>query len=115
VHIGSPEGAKFPGGDVRSITGQSAWGEIQEFFELHWAEAMPQGQLCIRLEEVRRPGPRVWIPQLIRYAGFKQVDGSIVGDPKNQALTQAIEQLGWIFKMQGPFEVLPLIIQMPGQ
>ena len=60
-------------------------------------------------------GPRIWNSQLIRYAGFRQSDGSILGDPKNEELTRAIQELGWSVKSEGPFTVLPLVIQMPGQ
>ena len=60
-------------------------------------------------------GPRIWNSQLIRYAGFRQSDGSILGDPKNEELTRAIQELGWTVKTEGPFTVLPLVIQMPGQ
>ena len=60
-------------------------------------------------------GPRIWNSQLIRYAGFRQSDGSILGDPKNEDLTRAIQELGWTFKAEGPFTVLPLVIQMPGE
>lgn len=31
---------------------------------------------------------RVWNSQLIRYAGYKQPDGSILGDPANVAFTE---------------------------
>ena len=31
---------------------------------------------------------RVWNSQLIRYAGYKQIDGSIVGDPSNVDFTE---------------------------
>ncbi len=60
-------------------------------------------------------GPRIWNSQLIRYAGFRQSDGSILGDPKNEELTHAIQELGWTPKTEGPFTVLPLVIQMPGE
>jgi nitric-oxide synthase len=60
-------------------------------------------------------GPRIWNSQLIRYAGFRQSDGSILGDPKNEELTRAIQELGWTVKTEGPFTVLPLVIQMPGE
>ena len=60
-------------------------------------------------------GPRNWNSQLIRYAGFRQSDGSILGDPKNEQLTRAVQELGWTVKAEGPFTVLPLVIQMPGQ
>jgi len=31
---------------------------------------------------------RVWNPQLIRYAGYQQDNGSVVGDPANVEFTQ---------------------------
>jgi nitric-oxide synthase len=60
-------------------------------------------------------GPRIWNSQLIRYAGFRQSDESILGDPKNEELTRAIQELGWTANTEGPFTVLPLVIQMPGE
>ncbi len=60
-------------------------------------------------------GPRIWNPQLIRYAGFRQSNGSILGDPRNEELTRAIQELGWKTNMEGSFTVLPLVIQMPGE
>jgi nitric-oxide synthase, bacterial len=61
-----------------------------------------------------RAGIRIWNSQLIRYAGYRQADGSIVGDPDQTEFTKLCQQLGW----QGrgtQFDILPLIIQMPGQ
>lgn len=61
-----------------------------------------------------RPGIRIWNSQLIRYAGYRQPDGSIIGDPDETEFTELCQHLGW--KGQGtPFDVLPLVIQMPGQ
>jgi len=40
-------------------------------------------------------GIRIWNSQLIRYAGYRQSDGSILGDPLNTDLTDAIFGLGW--------------------
>jgi len=59
------------------------------------------------------PGMRIWNPQLIRYAGYRHPDGSIVGDPAHVELTEAIQQLGWRAEPQTPFDILPLVIQMP--
>ncbi|XP_072182138.1 nitric oxide synthase 1-like [Diadema setosum] len=56
---------------------------------------------------------RVWNSQLISYAGYKQKDGSIVGDPAGVEFTQVCEKLGWKGK-GGPFEVLPLVLQADG-
>lgn len=59
------------------------------------------------------PGIRIWNPQLIRYAGYRQANGSIVGDPAQAELTEC-QHFGW--QGQGTqFDILPLIIQMPGQ
>jgi nitric-oxide synthase, bacterial len=61
-----------------------------------------------------QPGIRVWNPQLICYAGYRQVDGSILGDPAQAKLTKLCQHFGW--QGQGSVaDVLPLIIQMPGQ
>ena len=62
-------------------------------------------------------GPRIWNPQLIRYAAYEMPDGSILGDKANLDLTKAIiQKLGW----QPPepktaFDILPLVIEVPGQ
>jgi nitric-oxide synthase len=60
-------------------------------------------------------GIRIWNSQLIRYAGYKQPAGSIIGDPAQVELTKVIEHLGWPGGPGTPFDVLPLVIQMPGQ
>ena len=39
------------------------------------------------------PGIRIWNPQLIRYAGYRQPNGSIVGDPSHAGLTDVIRQV----------------------
>lgn len=60
-------------------------------------------------------GIRIWNPQLIRYAGYKQADGTILGDPLTVSLTEQIRRLGWQGGAMTPFDVLPLVVQMPGQ
>jgi nitric-oxide synthase, bacterial len=54
---------------------------------------------------------RIWNPQLIRYAGYRQQDGSVVGDPLHVELSEVIRQLGWQGG-GGPFDILPLVIQL---
>ncbi|CAL1615736.1 unnamed protein product [Knipowitschia caucasica] len=56
---------------------------------------------------------RVWNSQLIRYAGYKQSDGSIIGDPANVEFTEIVMQLGWKAP-KGRFDVLPLLLQANG-
>ena len=53
--------------------------------------------------------------QLFRYAGYVQLDGSILGDPMNVELTQQCLSLGWEARpyagRDGRFDLLPLLIQ----
>uniref|UniRef100_A0A672IEB6 Nitric oxide synthase n=1 Tax=Salarias fasciatus TaxID=181472 RepID=A0A672IEB6_SALFA len=56
---------------------------------------------------------RVWNSQLIRYAGYKQPDGQILGDPANVEFTEICIQLGWKAP-KGRFDVLPLLLQSNG-
>ena len=61
------------------------------------------------------PGIRIWNPQLIRYAGYRQPDGTVLGDPLHVKLTEGIKRLGWRGGAGTPFDLLPLVIQMPQQ
>jgi nitric oxide synthase oxygenase domain/subunit/sulfite reductase alpha subunit-like flavoprotein/hemoglobin-like flavoprotein len=62
-----------------------------------------------------RWGPRIWNSQLIRYAGYRLADGSVVGDRANIELTAAIRRLGWEPPADPTdFDLLPLVIDMPG-
>uniref|UniRef100_H2ZG23 Nitric oxide synthase 3 n=1 Tax=Ciona savignyi TaxID=51511 RepID=H2ZG23_CIOSA len=57
---------------------------------------------------------RVWNSQLIRYACYRQEDGSLVGDPANLELTELCMRLGWKGK-GGRFDLLPLLLQANGE
>lgn len=61
-----------------------------------------------------RDGIRILNPQLVRYAGYRGADGEITGDPKSAGFTAFAQHLGWT-GAGGRFDVLPLVIQMPGQ
>jgi nitric-oxide synthase len=61
-----------------------------------------------------RPGPRILNDQLVRYAGHRAADGSIVGDPANLALTDTIRALGWDQDPPGAFDILPVAVEVPG-
>lgn len=59
-------------------------------------------------------GPRLWNPQLLRYAGVRLRSGKQIGDPAQNALTQRIRALGW--EPAGTdFDLLPLVVDVPGQ
>ncbi|MEY2726855.1 MAG: hypothetical protein RLZZ458_2722 [Planctomycetota bacterium] len=56
------------------------------------------------------PGPRIWNPQLLRYAGVKLRSGRQLGDPAQNAVTERIRRLGW--EPPGTdFDLLPLVIE----
>ncbi|XP_039248117.2 nitric oxide synthase 1-like isoform X2 [Styela clava] len=57
---------------------------------------------------------RVWSSQYIRYAGYGQPDGSIIGDPANVEFTEVCIKLGWKPKF-GRFDILPLVLQANGE
>lgn len=64
--------------------------------------------------EEGRPVPRLWNPQLLRYAGYKNASGRQVGDPAQNALTARISEFGWE-PSGADFELLPLVIQTADQ
>ncbi len=59
-----------------------------------------------------QPGPRIHNDQLIRYAGHRNADGEIIGDPQYTTFTDAARRLGWRPPggVPGRFDVLPLLI-----
>ncbi|WP_239062525.1 nitric oxide synthase oxygenase [Streptomyces sp. SID13031] len=77
-------------------------------------------------ETPTRPAPRIWNEQLIRYAGYEQPDGRVLGDPRYRTFTSELIQRGWRPpELPGAFDVLPLVVetveegprvfQLPGQ
>ncbi|THF67937.1 nitric oxide synthase [Deinococcus sp. Arct2-2] len=66
------------------------------------------------LMSVFGPGIRIYNDQLIRYAGYRQPDGQVIGDPQNIALTEYVQQLGWAGGPGSAFDVLPLAIEAEG-
>jgi nitric-oxide synthase len=56
---------------------------------------------------------RFWNPQLIRYAGYRRPDGSVLGDPAHLELTEQCQALGW--KGAGTaYDLLPVVFQWRG-
>lgn len=60
------------------------------------------------------PGVTIWNDQLIRYAGYRQADGTVVGDPDSVSFTDICIALGWKGR-GGRFDVLPLVVQVGEQ
>jgi len=58
-----------------------------------------------------KPPARLWNEQLVRYAGHRQADGTVVGDPRYVDFTEVLHEYGWQGKPDQPFDVLPLAIE----
>ncbi len=87
--------------------------QIFEAIVDHLRYATNGGELLAAIT-IFRPGPpyiRLYNSQLIRYAGYRQPDGSFIGDPSNAEVTEIALELGW--KGEGtPFDILPIIIRI---
>ena len=61
-------------------------------------------------------GTRFWSAQLVRYAGYKQDDGSVLGDPANTELTEYLMERNYWDPPENKtaFDVLPLVVKSPG-
>ncbi|MBD5778812.1 nitric oxide synthase oxygenase [Pelagicoccus sp. NFK12] len=61
-----------------------------------------------------RRGIRIWNKQLIRYAGYRLANGTVLGDPAQLEFTEQLRALGWTPPAQpSPFDILPLAIELP--
>lgn len=58
-----------------------------------------------------RPAAKVFNSQLISYAGHRQGDGSVVGDPATAVVTDLAKAHGWTPEHEGRFDILPLVIE----
>ncbi|XP_071508919.1 nitric oxide synthase 3-like [Diadema antillarum] len=56
---------------------------------------------------------RIWNSQLVGYAGYRQPDGSVLGDPSNLEFTDVCRALGWR-SARTRFDILPLVLQVNG-
>ncbi|MCX4662329.1 nitric oxide synthase oxygenase [Streptomyces uncialis] len=93
-------------------------GEVADAAVRHLREATRGGRIrplitVFAPDAPGRPGPRIWSDQLIRYAGYRRPDGTVLGDPANTGLTALARRLGWPGGPGTPFDVLPLIAQGP--
>lgn len=64
----------------------------------------------------KQRGPRIWNPQLIRYAGYKLDDETTLGDPAHVEITLECIENGWEPPVpQTAFDILPLLIECDGK
>jgi nitric oxide synthase oxygenase domain/subunit len=66
----------------------------------------------------RKPGkrgPMVWNNQVLAFAGYRQEDGSILGDPANVELTEGMIEYGWKPPIKkSRWDIMPLITMAEG-
>ncbi|XP_030402447.1 nitric oxide synthase, endothelial isoform X1 [Gopherus evgoodei] len=126
-------GAKQAWRNAARCLGRIQWNKLQVFDARDCASVQEMfGFLCTHLQYAtnrgnlrsaitifpqRMPGRgdfRIWNSQLIRYAGYPQPDGSVLGDPANVDITELCIQHGWT-PGRGRFDVLPLLLQVPDE
>lgn len=60
-------------------------------------------------------GIRIWNRQLVRYAGYREYNGTITGDPEQLEFTRKVIAMGWRPpRERSHFDLLPLVIDVPG-
>lgn len=67
---------------------------------------------CITIFRERKTGAtdlRIWNNLLLAFAGYRQDDGSIIGDPANVEITEECLSLGWVGS-GGQWDILPLVL-----
>lgn len=104
---------------VRDLRGVRDGHDVAEASADHLREASRDGRIRALIsvfapDGPRRPGPRIWNEQLVRYAGYTRPDGGVTGDPRNAGLTGLALRLGWPGGPGTPFDVLPLVVQGGG-
>ncbi len=79
----------------------------------HLRVATNGGDLVSTITVFRTGAPdiRLYNTQLLRYAGYRQADGTILGDPANVELTDQALALGWRGKGTR-FDILPLMVRV---
>lgn len=87
--------------------------QIFEALVNHLIRSTNAGKIRPRIS-VFAPGVRIWNGQLLGYAGYASREG-ILGDPRHVAFTETVQSLGWRGGPGTPFDLLPLVIQLPGQ
>ncbi|XP_066268552.1 nitric oxide synthase 1-like [Branchiostoma lanceolatum] len=126
-------GAKMAWRNASRCIGRYQWNNLQvidyrnvktaqEMFDAacdHIRYATKDGQMktAISIFPMRTDGKhdyKFWNKYLFQYAGYRQPDGSVIGDPANVELTEVCQSLGW--KGKGtPYDFLPAIVSANGE
>ena len=104
---------------VRDMRHLPTTGEIFDALVEHLEQATNGGRIRLMItvftpEQDGQPPIRIWNSQLLQYAGYRQPDGTVIGDPATADFTRAVEALGWTGRGT-PFDVLPIVLQRGGE
>ena len=97
--------------DLRHVTHPD---DVFAYLLAHLRDGLNGGRIRPLLS-VFGPGVRIHNPQLLAYAGYRQPDGSVIGDGGNVALTDHLRHLSWAGGPGTPFDALPLAVEGAGQ
>jgi nitric-oxide synthase len=98
--------------DKRAVVGtDNILAEIEEHirYATNGGKIIPT-MTIFRQVEPNRPPLRVLNYQIIRYAGYAQPDGTIIGDPMSVEFTRTCMAAGWQGS-GGPYDLLPVVLQ----
>lgn len=103
---------------VRDMRHLPTTGELFGALVEHLEQATNGGRIRLMItvfapEQDGQPPIRIWNSQLVQYAGYRQPDGTVIGDPATADFTRAVEALGWTGRGT-PFDVLPIVLQRGG-
>ena len=107
--------------DVRDRRHVRAAGDVAAECVTHLRRSTRRGRIRSTItvfapEAPGDPAPRVHNEQLVRYAGHRDADGAVVGDPRQVELTETAVALGWERpEPAGRFDVLPLVVTGGGE
>jgi nitric-oxide synthase len=102
---------------VRDARGARTIDEVARELTEHLRFATNRGRIRSTITVFRADGPsgpRVVVAndQLVRYAGYRQPDGSVLGDPRYAGFTELVREMGWQPPAQrSRFDVLPWLIE----
>ena len=105
--------------DVADARDAKTGGEIFEACVAHLRRSTNGGKIqplitVFAEADAEGRGPVIHNYQLIRYAGYRQSDGTVLGDPAEVVFTERVMAAGWKPPAQrSAFDVLPLVIETP--
>lgn len=98
--------------EVRTVNGVLS--ELEHHLDGAWNDGDVRPVITVFPPDApEAPGPEIVNPQLVRYAGYRQPDGTVTGDPANVELTELLTATGWE-PGAGPFDRLPVLVHADG-